>query len=83
MKHRSTAIILLSSVFFFSCVSSKKFKKSQADYAELQTKHGQLQTSLNTCNDEKAELARQKTSLENDNAGLNDRIADLKKQIEF
>lgn len=83
MKHRLTAIILLSSLFFFSCVSSKKFKKSQADYAELQTKHGQLQTSLNTCNDEKAELARQKTSLENDKAGLNDRIADLNKQIDF
>ena len=83
MKHRLTAIIFLSSLFFFSCVSSKKFKKSQADYAELQTKHGQLQTSLNTCNDEKAELARQKTSLENDKAGLNDRIADLNKQIDF
>lgn len=83
MKHRLTAIILLSSLFFFSCVSSKKFKKSQADYAELQTKHGQLQTSLNTCNDEKAELARQKTSLESDKASLNDRIADLNKQIDF
>lgn len=83
MKHRLTAIILLSSIFFFSCVSSKKFKKSQADYAELQTKHGQLQTTLNTCNDEKAELARQKTSLENDKTSLNDRIADLNKQIDF
>lgn len=74
---------MLSSIFFFSCVSSKKFKKSQADYAELQTKHGQLQTTLNTCNDEKAELARQKTSLENDKTSLNDRIADLNKQIDF
>lgn len=83
MKHRLTAIILLSSIFFFSCVSSKKFKKSQADYAELQIKHGELQTSLNTCNDEKAELARQKTSLESDKASLNDRIADLNKQIDF
>jgi chemotaxis protein MotB len=83
MNHRLTAIILLSSIFFFSCVSSKKFKKSQADYAELQTKHGQLQTSLNTCNDEKAELARQKTSLESDKASLNDRITDLNKQIDF
>lgn len=70
-------------MFFFSCVSSKKFKKSQADYAELQTKHGQLQTTLNTCNDEKAELSRQKTSLENDKTSLNDRIADLNKQIDF
>ena len=83
MKYRLAAIALLSSFLFFSCVSSKKFKKSQADYADLQTKYGQLQTSLTTCNDEKAELARQKTSLENDKTGLNDRIADLNKQIDF
>jgi chemotaxis protein MotB len=83
MKYRLAAIILLSSLFLFSCVSSKKFKKSQADYSALQIKHGELQTTLNTCNDEKAELARQKTSLENDKAGLNDRIADLNKQIDF
>lgn len=74
---------MLSSLFFFSCVSSKKFKKSQADYAALQIKHTELQTSLNTCNDEKAELARQKTSLENEKTSLNDRIADLNKQIDF
>ncbi|HEU4859353.1 MAG TPA: OmpA family protein [Chitinophagaceae bacterium] len=83
MKYRLAAMILLSSLFFFSCVSSKKFKKSQADYSALQVKHTELQTTLNTCNDEKAELARQKTSLENDKAGLNDRIADLNKQIDF
>lgn len=83
MKYRLAAIALLCSLFFFSCVSSKKFKKSQADYSELQIKHGELQTTLNNCNDEKAELARQKTSLENDKASLNDRIADLNKQIDF
>ena len=83
MKYRLRAIILLSSVFFFSCVSSKKFKKSQADYADLQTKYGQLQGNLTTCNDEKAELARQKTALETDKTGLNERIADLNKQIDF
>ena len=83
MKYRLTAIALLCSLFFFSCVSSKKFKKSQADYSALQIKHTELQTTLNNCNDEKAELARQKTSLENDKAGLNDRIADLNKQIDF
>ena len=83
MKYRLRAIILLSSVFLFSCVSSKKFKKSQADYTELQTKYGQLQGNLTTCNDEKAELARQKAALETDKTGLNERIADLNKQIDF
>ena len=74
---------MLSSFFLFSCVSSKKFKKSQADYAELQTKHTALQDDLTKCNDDKAELARQKTSLENDKANLNARIADLDKQLDF
>ena len=83
MKPKLIAIALLCSCFLFSCVSSKKFKKSQADYAELQTKHTQLQGDLTTCNDAKAELARQKTSLENDKANLNARIADLDKQLEF
>ena len=83
MKRKLVAIAMLSSFFLFSCVSSKKFKKSQSDYAELQTKHTSLQGDLTKCNDDKAELGRQKTALENDNAGLNTRIADLNKQIDF
>lgn len=67
-------------VFLFSCVSSKKFKKSQADYADLQTRYGQLDStykkSVTDCNNEKAELGRQKSALESD-------IAGLKKQIDF
>ena len=74
---------MLSSFFLFSCVSSKKFKKSQSDYAELQTKHTALQGDLTKCNDDKAELGRQKTALENDKATLNNQIADLNKQIDF
>jgi len=83
MKHKLIAIALLSSSLFSSCVSSKKFKKSQADYADLQVRYGQLQGNLTNCNDEKAELARQKSSLENDKTNLNNRIADLNKQIDF
>lgn len=63
-------------VFSSSCVSSKKFKKSQADYAALQTQYTQSQSSLTDCNNEKAELGRQKSGLEND-------IANLNKQIDF
>jgi chemotaxis protein MotB len=83
MKYKLVAVTMLSCFFLFSCVSSKKFKKSQSDYAELQTKHTTLQGDLTKCNDDKAELGRQKTALENDNAGLNTRIADLNKQIDF
>ena len=49
----------------------------------MQTKYVQVEGNLNTCNNEKAELARQKTSLENDKANLNNQIADLNKQIDF
>lgn len=83
MKLKLVAIAVLSSLLFFSCVSSKKFKKSQADYAELQIKLTQVQGDLGNCNDAKAELARQKAVLENDKNGLNNQIADLNKQIDF
>ncbi|HKC37278.1 MAG TPA: OmpA family protein [Chitinophagaceae bacterium] len=83
MKYKLVALTLLSSFFLFSCVSSKKFKKSQSDYAELQTKYTQLQGDISNCNDAKAELARQKSSLENDKENLNARIADLNKQLDF
>ncbi len=66
----------LSAILLFSCVSSKKFKKSQADYAGLQTQYTQVQGDLSACNDEKANLQRQKSGLETD-------IASLNKQIEF
>ncbi|MBK5272378.1 MAG: hypothetical protein JJE22_15335, partial [Bacteroidia bacterium] len=71
------------SLMLFSCVSSKKFKKSQADYGTLQVQYTQLQSDLSNCNDAKAELMRQKSSLEGDNAALNSKIADLNKQIDF
>jgi len=83
MKYKLVAVTMLSSFLLFSCVSSKKFKKSQSDYAELQTKHNALQGDLTKCNDDKAELGRQKTALENDKANLNNQIADLNKQIDF
>jgi chemotaxis protein MotB len=66
----------LSAILLFSCVSSKKFKKSQADYAGLQTQYTQVQGDLSACNDEKANLQRQKSGLETD-------VANLNKQIEF
>lgn len=83
MKLKSVAIAALCSLLLFSCVSSKKFKKSQADNAELQIKLTQVQGDLGNCNDAKAELARQKAALENDKNSLNGQIADLNRQIDF
>lgn len=76
MQLRYFLTILFPIVLLFSCVSSKKFKASQADYAALQTKYTELQGDLSNCNDAKG-------LLENDKAGLNTRISDLNKQIDF
>ncbi|TAL46288.1 MAG: hypothetical protein EPN92_06420 [Chitinophagaceae bacterium] len=83
MRTKSLLMLIAVTPLVFSCVSSKKFKKSQADYTVLQTKYVQLQGDLTNCNNAKDELARQKASLENDKAALNTRISDLNKQIDF
>jgi chemotaxis protein MotB len=83
MNNRLTIMAIALPLFLFSCVSSKKFKKSQADYIVLETKNVQLQGDLNNCNDAKAELSRQKLGVETENANLNNRISDLHKQIDF
>ena len=66
------------SILLFSCVSSKKFKKSQADYTALQTQYTQLQGSLNDCNNQKADLSRQKDGLQVELDAANKQIAFLK-----
>jgi chemotaxis protein MotB len=83
MKTRLIFMVIALPLLLISCVSSKKFKKSQADYAALQTKYTALEGDLKTCNDAKAELSRQKSGLETEKAGLNKQISDLNKQIDF
>jgi chemotaxis protein MotB len=82
MRFRQIFIPALSAILIISCVSQKKFKKSQADYVILQTQcdqtKGQLQSSLNECNTAKANLERQKSGLETDVASLNRQIELLK-----
>jgi chemotaxis protein MotB len=83
MKTRLIFMVIALPLLLISCVSSKKFKKSQADYTALQTKYTALEGDLKTCNDAKADLTRQKSGLETEKAGLNKQIADLNKQIDF
>ncbi|HLG39799.1 MAG TPA: OmpA family protein, partial [Chitinophagaceae bacterium] len=82
MRIRQIFIPALSAVVLFSCVSQKKFKKSQADYAALKVQCDQTQTqlqgSLNDCNNAKNDLARKNSGLENDIASLNKQIELLK-----
>ena len=75
---KSITFLLTISVLLFSCVSSKKYKKSQADYATLQTQHSQLQGNLNDCNTQKADLTRQNEGLQSQVDGLNKQVSLLK-----
>jgi chemotaxis protein MotB len=83
MKLKLFTASLFFTVFLFSCVSSKKYKQSQADYASLQVKHSQLEGDLSNCNNDKARLAKDKSDLEAEKANLNGRIADMNKQMDF
>jgi chemotaxis protein MotB len=78
MNLKQIALTGISALFLVSCVSSKKFKKSQADYATLQTEQTKLKGDLSACNDEKATLIGQKGNLEKDIANLNNQIEFLK-----
>lgn len=76
MRLKQSFIAVASSVLLFSCVSQKKYKEAQARYDALNVTLSTAQGNLNTCNEEKAALNRQKGILEND-------VANLNKQIDF
>lgn len=67
---------MVPTLFLFSCVSSKKFKASQARYDTLSIQYSQLQGKLSDCDNEKAALNRKASGLESE-------IANLNKQIDF
>lgn len=83
MKLKLITASLFLTVFLFSCVSSKKYKQSQADYANLQVTHSRLEGDLSNCNNDKSKLAKDKSDLEAEKATLNGRIADMNKQMDF
>src|SRR5215204_1067967 len=76
MHIRHLVLVVCSSVFLFSCVSNKKFKAEQARYLQLNDTYTQLQASLKSCENEKAEAIRKGSALQTEIDGLN-------KQIEF
>ena len=78
MRISQIVLVVFSSVFLFSCVSSKKYKAEQTRYLQLNDTYTQLQGSLKTCENEKAEANRQKASLQTDVDNLNKQITFLK-----
>lgn len=79
-----TILLLLAAPFLLnSCVSTKKFKSAQADYAKLDTMYRTLQKENAECGQEKAILVRQKDALERELALKNANIKDLNSQVEY
>lgn len=76
MNYRIFTLFALSLFLLTSCVSSKKFKKSQADYALLQTKYQTLEGTLADCNNQKA-------GMQQENEKLNKKISDLTRELEY
>ncbi|MGZ5135768.1 MAG: hypothetical protein ACXWCG_11480, partial [Flavitalea sp.] len=78
MRISQIVLVVFSSVFLFSCVSSKKYKAEQTRYLQLNDTYTQLQGSLKTCENEKAEANRQKALLQTDVDNLNKQVTFLK-----
>src|SRR5687768_4027566 len=76
MKCKQVLFTGLSSLLLFSCVSSKKYKGEIVKYEQLSGNYTKLQGDLKSCEDAKAEYARNKSALESE-------IENLKKQNEF
>ncbi|MBP6215593.1 MAG: OmpA family protein [Chitinophagaceae bacterium] len=83
MKLHQFVLAAAAPLLLFSCVSSKKFKTAQADYAKLETRYKTMESDLSECSTEKATLAREKAALEREIALQNTRISDLNGQVDF
>ncbi len=75
--------LLFAVITLGSCVSSKKFKTAQDDYAKLETRYKTLEGDLSECSTEKATLSRQKEALEREQALLNVRVKELGDQVDY
>jgi len=82
MKLRHILLFGLCSVMLFSCVSTKKYKASQAAaqarFDSLSAEYAKLQGTLKTCNDATAQLTKEKGDLQSTVDGLNKQISFLK-----
>src|SRR5258708_33073734 len=77
MRIRYSAIILLLP-FSFSCVSTKKFKASEARYAELDSTYRSLKEDLNNCKSNVSNYQYRVNADSNNIDALNKQIAFLK-----
>ena len=73
--HHLIFLSLIISISFASCVSSQKYKASEARANQLQNDNATVQNRLNDCNTQVNDLNNQKTTLMNENSLV---LGDLK-----
>lgn len=78
MKLRLPLLTVVTSLFLFSCVSSKKFKAEQAKNEALNTTYVNVQQTLKECTDARDAATRKNGDLQKENDNLKDQVAFLK-----
>ena len=78
MKFRLPLLTVVTSLFLFSCVSSKKFKAEQAKNEALNTTYVNVQQTLKECTDARDAATRKNGDLQKENDNLKDQVAFLK-----
>ncbi len=78
MNIKPLLVAALPVILFVSCVSNKKFKAEQQKYADLNTQYVTMQGSLKSCEDAKADAAKNKLLSDAEIESLNKQIAFLK-----
>jgi chemotaxis protein MotB len=77
---KGTWTLAAAALLLTSCVSSKKFKQAQDDYAVLNNKYTQLQEDLKNCEKDLLKASSFLQTAENNNANLKEQIKNLKEQ---
>lgn len=78
MTYKNYLVLLICSVFLFSCVSKKKLQAEKDRYVLLETERNKLQGDLRNCNDLTAENERKRVALQSEIDALTKQISFLK-----
>jgi len=75
-------VVLAGTALLSSCVSSKKYKKSQDDYTVLNNKYTQLQQDLKNCENDLLKTRGLAQATDDQNTMLRKRIEELNSQVD-
>jgi chemotaxis protein MotB len=79
---KGTWTLAAAALLLASCVSSKKFKQAQDDYAVLNNKYTQLQEDLKNCEKDLLKASNFLQTAENNNANLKEQLQNMRDQTQ-